>query len=132
MSAEQPISEQEKRVWELQEAIVAKLNTDEVLSRRRTGVRIAHHVDGPEIWEMILNKDGQWPGVNNRSGVEPVLDDLLECFARLRYPEFIRLRKVARTPEEFNGITRSFIEANKPVIISDFLRSMEGALVELT
>lgn len=121
----------EQRFWQLKDQIVINLNSDEPTLIGRTGVRVAHHIEGEEVWEMILNKNGQWPGIGSKPGDEPSLEEILECFAGLRDPEFISLRRKARTLQEFNN-TKTYLERNRLSLLFGIVDSMEIAYKELS
>lgn len=138
------ISQLEKRSSGLQETIITRLNEPEILSTGRTGVCITWHHAGREIYEMILNKNGQWPGITTPNNQPPTLEDLLEQYAHLRDAGFSEaLREAERSfldrslaPDEafkhYFEVKRKYIEENKPRLLFELVGAMDAALEELS
>ncbi len=134
------IPELEERVWQLQDAIVNKLNTNGVRSTGRTGVSVAWHRLGQNIWEMILNRDGEWL-IDIQDKKKPTINDLLDTFAELREQGYqdayqqIERRIDTLSPKEFftqlANTKKQYVEQNKQRLLVDFIQGMNTALIEL-
>lgn len=157
---QEPINNQEARVWELRDQIIGKLKdrggdpTRRLQAMGQEMTRVANDEDRKGWSSLILHVNGMWSikfGMNGYPIEEnPTIDNLLLAYATVQDDDFKELQlrqlhesrqkpksvgindeELAKYYDRQDGKERRYIEENKPRLLQEFISSLETTLQDL-